>query len=62
MSRIEKKIPFYNIRHSCKELKSEIDSSLERVLSNGWYILGKEVASFEEKFAEYIGTKYCVRK
>ena len=60
MSRIEKKIPFYNISDSYKELKSEIDSSLERVLSNGWYILGKEVASFEEKFAEYIGTKYCV--
>ena len=60
MSRIEKKIPFYDIGESYKELKSEIDSAVARVLSSGWYILGKEVASFEEEFAEFIGTKYCV--
>ena len=60
MSRIKKKIPFYNIGDSYKELKSEIDSAVAKVLSSGWYILGKEVASFEEDFAEFIGTKYCV--
>jgi len=60
MSRIEKKIPFYDIGESYKELKSEVDSAVARVLSSGWYILGKEVASFEEEFAEFIGTKYCV--
>ena len=60
MSRIEKKIPFYDIGESYKELKSEIDSAVAKVLSSGWYILGKEVASFEEDFAEFIGTKYCV--
>ena len=60
MSRIEKKIPFYDIGESYKELKSEIDSAVAKVLSSGWYILGKEVTSFEEDFAEFIGTKYCV--
>ncbi len=60
MSRIEKKIPFYDIGESYQELKSEIDSAVAKVLSSGWYILGKEVASFEEEFAEFIGTKYCV--
>ncbi len=60
MSRIKKKIPFYNIGDSYKELKSEIDSAVAKVLSSGWYILGKEVTSFEEDFAEFIGTKYCV--
>lgn len=60
MSRIEKKIPFYDICESYQELKSEIDSAVAKVLSSGWYILGKEVASFEEDFAEFIGTKYCV--
>ncbi len=60
MFRIEKKIPFYDIGESYKELKSEIDSAVARVLSSGWYILGKEVTSFEEDFAEFIGTKYCV--
>lgn len=30
------------------------------VLESGWYILGKEVSAFEEEWANYIGTKYCV--
>lgn len=30
------------------------------VLDSGWYILGKEVAAFEEEWAKYIGSKYCV--
>ena len=30
------------------------------VLESGWYILGKEVSSFEEEWAEYIGSRYCV--
>lgn len=30
------------------------------VLDSGWYILGKEVSSFEEEWARYVGSKYCV--
>lgn len=30
------------------------------VLDSGWYVLGKEVSSFEEEWANYIGSKYCV--
>ena len=30
------------------------------VLNSGWYILGKEVSTFEEEWAKYIGAKYCV--
>ena len=60
MSRIEKKIPFYDIGESYRELKLEIDSAVASVLKSGWYILGKEVSSFEKDFAEYIGTRYCV--
>lgn len=35
------------------------DKALE-VLRSGWYVLGKEVSSFEEEFATYTGAKYCV--
>ena len=35
------------------------DKALE-VLRSGWYVLGREVSSFEEEFAEYVGGKYCV--
>lgn len=30
------------------------------VLDSGWYILGKEVSAFEEEWAKYIGSRYCV--
>lgn len=30
------------------------------VLDSGWYILGKEVFAFENEWAKYIGSKYCV--
>ena len=30
------------------------------VLRSGWYILGDEVKKFEEEFAEYIGSNYCI--
>ncbi|MCR5108681.1 MAG: DegT/DnrJ/EryC1/StrS family aminotransferase [Lachnospiraceae bacterium] len=35
------------------------DKALE-VLRSGWYILGQEVSSFEEEFASYMGSGYCV--
>lgn len=31
-----------------------------QVLDSGWYIMGKELSSFEEEWARYIGTEYCV--
>ena len=34
------------------------DKALE-VLRSGWYVLGKEVETFEERFAAYTGAEYC---
>ena len=31
-----------------------------QVLDSGWYIMGRELSAFEEEWAQYIGTKYCV--
>jgi len=41
-------------------LKNEIDNAVKEVLESGWYILGGKVKEFEEKFADYSGSKYCV--
>lgn len=40
--------------------ETQIMREIERVLKSGWYILGQEVKSFEEKFASYLGAKYCI--
>lgn len=37
-----------------------IREAIERVLESGWYILGREVAAFEEEFATYCGVGYGV--
>lgn len=31
-----------------------------RALDSGWYILGKELESFESEYAAYMGSKHCV--
>ncbi len=40
--------------------KADIDLAIKRVLDSGWYILGKEVAAFEQEFAAYIGVRFGV--
>ena len=54
------KVPFLDLGASYRELKSEIDPAISRVLDSGWYILGPEVEAFEAEWAEYCEAKYAV--
>ena len=38
----------------------EIHEAVARVVDSGWYLQGSENAAFEEHYAQYIGTRYCV--
>lgn len=40
--------------------QKEFEDKAVEVLRSGWYVLGKEVKSFEEEFAAWTGAKYCV--
>ena len=40
--------------------QKEFEDKAVAVLRSGWYVLGKEVETFEERFAAYTGAKYCV--
>lgn len=40
--------------------QEEYESKLLEVLRSGWYVLGNEVSSFEQEFADYLGIKHCV--
>lgn len=53
-------IPFLDVGAAYKELKSEIDAAIARVLDSGWYILGPEVEAFEEEWAQYCEAKYAI--
>ena len=39
--------------------QEEFEEAALRVLRSGWYIMGKELETFEASFASYIGRKYC---
>jgi dTDP-4-amino-4,6-dideoxygalactose transaminase len=54
------KIPFNDFDSPYKELKAELDSAYFRFMESGWYVLGEEVRAFEDEYAAYCGTKYCV--
>lgn len=40
--------------------KEEYDRAVIKTLESGWYILGKEVEKFENRFKEFVSSKYCV--
>lgn len=40
--------------------QDEFEAKALEVLRSGWYILGNEVKSFENEFAQYVGAKHCV--
>ena len=38
----------------------DYEATFNDVLHSGWYILGKKVKEFEETFARYCGTRFCI--
>lgn len=40
--------------------QQEFEDKAIEVLRSGWYVLGNEVKAFEDEFAQYVGSKYCV--
>ena len=53
-------VPFLDLQPQYDELRDELDAAYQRVMSSGWYVLGKEVTSFEAEFAQYCGAAHCV--
>lgn len=53
-------IPFLDLQSPYQELRIELDNAYKRVMDSGWYILGKEVAAFENEFSAYCRTNHCI--
>ena len=43
-----------------KLLKKDINKAINKVIDSGQYILGNELSCFENEFAKYCSTKYCL--
>jgi dTDP-3-amino-3,4,6-trideoxy-alpha-D-glucose transaminase len=53
-------VPFVSLDREHRELGHELRTTFDRVLRRGAFILGEEVARFEEAWAAACGTAYCV--
>jgi dTDP-4-amino-4,6-dideoxygalactose transaminase len=53
-------IDYENLRESNKKFFNEYRNSFISTLESGWFILGNNVKTFEEEFAKYIGTRFCI--
>lgn len=53
-------IPFLSLKSITEKYSDEIHAAVQRVVDSGWYLQGKENETFENNYAKYIGSKYCI--
>ena len=53
-------IPFLSLKDTTALHCEEINEAVTRVVNSGWYLQGKENETFENNYAKFIGTNYCV--
>ena len=53
-------VDFVKLKRQYDLFASEYEEAALRAMRSGWYIMGKELETFETQFAEYLGVKYCV--
>jgi dTDP-4-amino-4,6-dideoxygalactose transaminase len=52
-------VKIFDLHRQYEELKGNLAAAFDRVCASGEFILGKEVAAFEEAFARYVGVHFC---
>ncbi len=53
-------IPILNLEPEIEILREELDVAYKQVLGHGRFIMGPEVAAFEQQVADYIGVKHAI--
>jgi dTDP-4-amino-4,6-dideoxygalactose transaminase len=53
-------VPFVDLKAQYAAIKPEIDAAIDDVLQRASFIMGPQVARFEEDYARYVGTRHCV--
>src|ERR1700693_5369375 len=54
------KVPSLDLKIQYQSIKPEMDAAIAGVLERGQFILGSEVAAFEQEFATYCGAAECI--
>jgi dTDP-4-amino-4,6-dideoxygalactose transaminase len=53
-------IPFVDLKAQYHSIKAEIDTAITHILENSQFVLGPEVAAFENEFARYTGGAHAI--
>ncbi|PHS74801.1 MAG: erythromycin biosynthesis sensory transduction protein eryC1 [Porticoccus sp.] len=54
------RVPFLDLKKQNQLIREELDAAYTRVMDSGWFVTGKELEAFEQEFAAYSNTKYCI--
>jgi dTDP-4-amino-4,6-dideoxygalactose transaminase len=54
------KVPYLDLKAQYQSIKADIDAAIARVLDSCQFVLGPEVAAFEQEFATYCGVSECI--
>ena len=53
-------VQFLSLKEITAKYADEIHEAARKVIDSGWYLQGKENELFEQHYADFIGTKYCI--
>jgi dTDP-4-amino-4,6-dideoxygalactose transaminase len=53
-------IPYENLKRLNAPFVTQFREKFEKVLDNGYYILGSELEAFEKEYATWFGARFCV--
>lgn len=53
-------IPFLNFAPMHDSIRSEMEEAFRRVYESNWFIMGRELATFEKEYAEYNDTRFGI--
>lgn len=53
-------IKYLDLKAINAQYDQEIHEAIRQVVDSGWYLKGEATKCFEQNYADYIGTKYCI--
>src|SRR5450830_922209 len=53
-------IPLVDLRAQYRSIREEIDAAMRPVLEEASFVLGRQLAEFEEHFAAFCGVRHCI--
>lgn len=53
-------IKFLDLQKINTQYRNELHQAANRIIDSGWYLLGKELESFEKNYSEFCGAKYTL--